>query len=254
MRRMILSLFLLFLLASVSVLGSFPLVKAQTEYTEYRNLLVDNFIPTVEEWDRIGADYQIDSDDNDTSYIWFNYSTNEVKTLSYFTYENITFESKRGVNITSILNATVYYRGRCDGVGNWFRFSGWWFDGSTWLEDDGVGSGTGDWYWADINLTSILDTPEKVQNAKVRFANPGAPTTEYPGRVTYARLLVWFTYVQIYVYPLRLILGLLGLVIMIISPTIGIREILKKKNWEMIGGCMALFCIGYALVLVWLIP
>lgn len=243
------------ILLSIFILNLMFPMKGYCDKIRNNILTVDNFILSKEEWQRIGADYQIDSNDGDTSYVWFNWSTNLVKTLSYFTFENITIPTERTFNVTSILNVTVYYTIRCDAVGQAFSFDGWWHNGSDWYQDGGYATEVAEYHTpAPHNLTGFLDTPEKVENVFLKLTNHGAPIWDNEGRITYIYLDVWFTYVGIYVYPLRLIFGLLGLAIMILSPTLAVREVLKKKNWEMIGGCMALFCIGYACVLVWLIP
>ena len=250
---------LIVILLSIFILNLMFPIRVNCQTIKNLSLLPDNFIATIEEWERVGADYQIDSNDNDTSYIRFQYPhTNELKTLSYFSFEDITIPSEpQGFNVTSIISVTVRYRFKVEVPGEWFRFSGYYWNGSTWIKEpvDWTGTSVATYQLSSpINLTEILDTPQKVENARVYFRNPGGVTWEDPGRITYVYLDVWFTYEGIYVYPLRLILGLIGLAIMIISPTIGVREVLKEKNWEMIGGCAILFVIGYALVIVWLIP
>ena len=55
-------------------------------------------------------------------------------------------------------------------------------------------------------------------------------------------------------YNIRHIFGLLGLAIMIITPTYTVWEIKKNKNYMALITAFILFAIGYAFVLVWLIP
>lgn len=101
------------------------------------------------------------------------------------------------------------------------------------------------------NVTSFLNSTEEIDNLSMKVyhivdSNGGL-------KVDHAYLSIQAK-IFYYVYPLRLILGLLGLALMIASPSIGVREVLKNRNLSMIGGCIIAFAIGYGMVHAWLIP
>lgn len=55
-----------------------------------------------------------------------------------------------------------------------------------------------------------------------------------------------------YWLPIRLTMGLLGLLFIIIAPTISAHQIIKKKNYNAIILGIFLFCFGYGLLCAWL--
>ena len=249
MRKRILSAFLLVLLISLSLLGSFPVFgEDDEEYSAYCNLNVNYFDAEASWTDYIGAVPYINASDYPDNYVKNTIQTDSWDSMGYFLFE-------WNSSISEINNITLSVRGaRIYGFGFGYLVPLIRTYGVEWnLTNYGWDSSTLSYHnWTGIE--SYLNTPLKLQNSMLMLQHN--ITSNGGLQIDHAYYIVGYTYKPPteYVYPLRLILGLLGLAIMIISPTIGVRELYKNKNYEMIGGCMALFCIGYALVLVWLIP
>jgi len=55
-------------------------------------------------------------------------------------------------------------------------------------------------------------------------------------------------------FPVRLAMGLIGLLLMILSPTLTVREVYQHKNYDFLVIGIVIFCIGYAFTIAWLVP
>ena len=245
MRKSVLVMVLISILIGFSV--QFPIVYGGKWVSKYEILPVDAFVSELEEWVEVGVTPWLDKDDNETAYIYIDHSDDDHK---YFTFQNLQ-------NITEIESVFLYIK-LWDEIGyqpitiiTWFPTDP---GNYTW--------GGGDWQisipasvWAlkSKNYTDRWNTIAGVNNSRIWF---DGMSSNMMRNVTYAYLNVTggFWKSTPFVYPVRIILGLIGVAIMIISPAIGVREVYKNKNWEMIGGCITLFAIGYALVICWLLP
>ena len=261
MRKFAIAFFIVILIGYMAMPIRFASSHEAKEQTDCMNITVDGFTPIVEEWEEIGVSPWIDSNDNDTSVIRFNYTLeNEIKVHSYWSFDNLTREDIG--NVTSILNVTVYawVRSETDN----FRVKFYWFNGSAWVMGGSFATSVTTWHlWltGGYDISSILDTPQKVEDVRLRLTNWGAPSYDNEGRISYIWLKVWFTYfesvpfsvVDLYTW---LGIGLGGIALMVWSPAWVAWKIKKKgidvDTVERIGFALVIFVMGFGLFISWL--
>lgn len=55
-------------------------------------------------------------------------------------------------------------------------------------------------------------------------------------------------------FPFRLTMGLVGLLLMVVTPVFTVQQVYKKKNYYFFFTAIVLFTLAYALIVAWLIP
>lgn len=78
----------------------------------------------------------------------------------------------------------------------------------------------------------------------------GSPTVE----LDYAYLTVTYVRTGFTHFPIRLAFGLVGIVLMIISPSLTVRAVYQNRDYEFIIIGIMLFMAGYVFTICWLIP
>jgi len=118
------------------------------------------------------------------------------------------------------------------------------------------------------NFTDLMDTPTLANADLSMINNLEMCFTAYSATGTGANIDFDYFFLNVtadapYVpppydraagYNIRYILGLIGLAMIIIAPTYSIWEIKKNKNYLAIITAFVLAAIGYAFVVVWLVP
>lgn len=176
--------FLLFLVL-FNILSSFiqlPFivpVKAQLG-VESVDLGVYSWVNEIDGWGVVGTEPWIKlPDDEDTSYIW---STTVGSTAQFFHFADLW-------GWEDIINVTLRIRQKVIGVGNYFAFNAYLWNG-TYQIAMSVSTSNTDYGWISNNVTLILDTAEEVINARLRLYKYAGGA--YEGRITTAVLRVYY--------------------------------------------------------------
>ena len=232
-----------------------PIASSKKEYTDSMKITVDGFTPIVQEWEEIGVSPWINSNDNDTSVIHFNYTlTPSVKKHYYWSFENL--ERNDIGKVISIINVTCTYWRRAEIIGDTFHVKMYWWNGSDYELNGVWATADEDWGSNTIDISSTLDTPQIVENVKLKLTNWGSPSSDYKGRISYVYLSVWFTYTKAPTFidkyfGLGLFIG--GIIMMIYAPSWVAWKVKKSgvtpDTVERLGYAMLIFLVGFGLFL-----
>lgn len=139
-------------------------------------LPVDAYVEETKEWSTYGAEPWLDSKDEDASYI----TTNTInKTMSYFTFQDTT--------LSTISLCNLMWQTRFAGLVGWASYSVYIWDGA-WQFVTNVSEGDPAWKTITRDVTSYLNTPAKVNAARLYFRT--IPDVYDYVRITYANLYV----------------------------------------------------------------
>lgn len=140
------------------------------------NYAVDGWVPELDEWLKTGASPYLDKADGDANYISVR---NTNKYDRYYTFGN--------TSLSTIMSVIVYLRMRSTIQGVWVHYDVYLWDGTTYQLVGSMATPSATYITIGLDATSILDTPAKVNNARLQLRSKLMYTW---GRATYAYLSV----------------------------------------------------------------
>lgn len=246
MRERILNLKIVFLAILLMCYLTIPIhnVEGADIYEGSEILPIDGFVSELEEWQEVGAYPWLDKDDNETAYIWNDQSDDDHK---YFTFQDVEYTVK--------IDSVFFYVKYWDKIGNqYIRVTFWYYvaEGEwTWGEMWDVNIPASTWTLKNHNFTHRANTTDQINGLRVWF---DSYESNMMRNITYAYFNVTGLMQKPRTYHIRHLIGLLGLTIMIATPTYVIWEVKRNKNYMALATALILFAIGYAFILVWLTP
>ena len=136
-------------------------------------LWVSSFDNTYSEWQKVGQSPYLDAIDYPNNYV---VSTTGVSSIGFFLFENIVATSINSARLELYLKNAMFGA----------KVKVFVHDGTE-LHEIGEVRSFNAWSWKTLDVTNVLNTPEKVNNAKVILQEPGA---FYYSTVDAARLIV----------------------------------------------------------------
>jgi len=185
---------LVFVITLASILGGGtlkpkepPVIEPPTPPTgattvESVELWVDGYDNSKTGWNRYGNSPYLDAQDQPTNMI---NSTVDEDLIGDFSFQDLPSTA------TSIINVTFWTYTLSKFTLSRIYFYVW--NGSDWIEVSGVYS-VNSWGWDSENITDILDTVDKVNNAKIYIRADGSWLSSYPVHVDAVKLEVWYEY------------------------------------------------------------
>ena len=181
--QILLHLFLAFLIVASIILPAFhieiPNVRAQD--TSITELWVDGFDNSRTGWNRYGNSPYLDAQDQPDNYVEGDAENDEI---GDFTFQDLDSGTVQNVTLKIYYYCYLYPPFAGAEVYLW--------NGSSWVYIDNFPetSNAGSWSWESYDVSDILDSLEKVNNAKIYFKAIGSYVSSYPIKVDAAYLSV----------------------------------------------------------------
>jgi len=126
------------------------------------DLWVNGFDNVRTGWTRIGSSPYLDVQDQPNNYI----NGSDFNEIGDFSFEDLPAEA------ISVINCTIYYYGRTE-ISIYNRFKLYVWNGIEWIYIGILSPGLGVWEWKSYDLSNVLDTIEKINNAKIYLLDYG---------------------------------------------------------------------------------